>query len=572
MNSITPYHAKYFAHFLTRKLPANDLGKLTASLHDAQVDLTPHQVEAALFAFKSPLSHGAILADEVGLGKTIEAGIILSQQWAEHKRRLLIIAPANLRKQWSSELQEKFFLSSVIMEKKSFEEQINKGNFNPFFQDSIIICSFQFAKAKAPYLRKTEWDLVIIDEAHRLRNVYKPQNKIANTIKNAIEDRKKVLLTATPLQNSILELYGLVSIIDDFIFGDLKSFKGQFGKQLNENDYRMLRDRLQPVCKRTLRRQVLEYIKYTKRIAIREEFFPTKEEQELYELVSEYLQRPKLFALPRSQRQLMTLILRKLLASSTFAIHGTFCGLIDRLNALLLANSELDANDFSLDFEGKENEAEEWIDDDETEMDESDDMLVLSPNDIESVKKELSDLERFRDLSAIIKKNSKAEHLFTALEKGFAELERLGANRKALLFTESKRTQTFLYELLENRGFKDKVVLFNGTNTDPHSKAIYEAWLKKYQGSNKITGSPTADKRAAIVEYFRDEATIMIATEAASEGINLQFCSLVVKYDMPWNPQRIEQRIGRCHRYGQKHDVVVVNFLNKSNAADIRFY
>ena len=572
MNSITPYHAKYFAHFLTRKLPANDLGKLTASLHDAQVDLTPHQVEAALFAFKSPLSHGAILADEVGLGKTIEAGIILSQQWAEHKRRLLIIAPANLRKQWSSELQEKFFLSSVIMEKKSFEEQINKGNFNPFFQDSIIICSFQFAKAKAPYLRKTEWDLVIIDEAHRLRNVYKPQNKIANTIKNAIEDRKKVLLTATPLQNSILELYGLVSIIDDFIFGDLKSFKGQFGKQLNENDYRMLRDRLQPVCKRTLRRQVLEYIKYTKRIAIREEFFPTKEEQELYELVSEYLQRPKLFALPRSQRQLMTLILRKLLASSTFAIHGTFCGLIDRLNALLLANSELDANDFSLDFEGKENEAEEWIDDDETEMDESDDMLVLSPNDIESVKKELSDLERFRDLSAIIKKNSKAEHLFTALEKGFAELARLGANRKALLFTESKRTQTFLYELLENRGFKDKVVLFNGTNTDPQSKAIYEAWLKKYQGSNKITGSPTADKRAAIVEYFRDEATIMIATEAASEGINLQFCSLVVNYDMPWNPQRIEQRIGRCHRYGQKHDVVVVNFLNKSNAADIRVY
>lgn len=114
--------------------------------------------------------------------------------------------------------------------------------------------------------------------------------------------------------------------------------------------------------------------------------------------------------------------------------------------------------------------------------------------------------------------------------------------------------------------------MFNGSNNDKRSGAIYKAWLKKYKGSSKITGSATADKRAAIVEYFRDNATIMIVTEAAAEGINLQFCSLVVNYDMPWNPQRIEQRIGRCHRYGQKHDVVVINFLNKRNAADVRVY
>ena len=96
--------------------------------------------------------------------------------------------------------------------------------------------------------------------------------------------------------------------------------------------------------------------------------------------------------------------------------------------------------------------------------------------------------------------------------------------------------------------------------------------MKQHAGTDRITGSPTADKRAALVEYFRDEASIMIATEAAAEGINLQFCNLVVNYDMPWNPQRIEQRIGRCHRYGQKYDVVVVNFLNKANAADVRVY
>lgn len=567
MNNITIHQAKYLANYLTRRLPANDINKLTASLQDAQVDLTPHQVEAALFAFKSPLSKGAILADEVGLGKTIEAGIILSQHWAEHKRKLLIICPANLRKQWSSELQEKFSLKSIILEKRSFDAILETGNLNPFTTDKIVICSYQFAKAKAPYIKHTEWDLVIIDEAHRLRNVYKPTNKISNVIKSAIESRKKILLTATPLQNSILELYGLVSIIDDFVFGDLKSFKTQFSRLLDEEDYNELRERLQPICKRTLRRQVLEYIKYTKRIAILQEFFPTKDEQNLYDLVSEYLTRPKLYALPNSQRQLMTLILRKLLASSTYAIHDTFCSLISRLEAKLKHQDDNNLEDLYFDFDGSD---EEWIDDEEVENDEEQE--ILSPTDINGIKKEITDLYVFRDLAAKIKKNSKAEQLFTALDKGFEQLDSLGANKKALIFTESRRTQEFLYELLEKRGYKGKVVRFNGTNTDRQSTEIYKSWIERHKGSHKVTGSPTADRRAAIVDYFREEATIMIATEAAAEGINLQFCSLIVNYDMPWNPQRIEQRIGRCHRYGQKFDVVVINFLNKANAADIRVY
>lgn len=567
MASITQHQAKYLANYLTRRLPANDINKLTASLQDAQVDLTPHQVEAALFAFKSPLSKGAILADEVGLGKTIEAGIILSQHWAEHKRKLLIICPANLRKQWSSELQEKFSLESTILEKRSFDTIVESGNLNPFATDRIVICSYQFAKAKSAYIKHTDWNLVIIDEAHRLRNVYKPTNKISNIIKSSIDTRKKILLTATPLQNSILELYGLVSIIDDYVFGDLKSFKTQFGRMLDKEDYNALRERLQPICKRTLRRQVLEYIKYTKRIAILQEFFPTKDEQALYDLVSEYLTRPKLYALPNSQRQLMTLILRKLLASSTYAIHDTFNSLISRLEAKLQQQENNNLEDVYIDFDGSD---DDWID--EEEIEEEEQHAALHPTDIEGIKNEISELKIFRELAAKIKKNSKAEQLTTALDKGFEQLEQLGANKKALIFTESRRTQEFLYELLEKRGYKGKVVRFNGTNTDSQSTDIYKAWLQKHKGCHKITGSPTADRRAAIVDYFREEATIMIATEAAAEGINLQFCSLIVNYDMPWNPQRIEQRIGRCHRYGQKFDVVVINFLNKANAADVRVY
>jgi ERCC4-related helicase len=565
----TQYHAKYLAYELTRQRPSNDLGKLTASLQDAQVDLNPHQVEAALFAFKSPLSHGAILADEVGLGKTIEAGIILSQQWAERKRKLLIIAPSNLRKQWSQELADKFFLPSCILETKSFNEIIKSGNLNPFNQkDSIVICSYHFAKNKAIYIEQTQWDLVIIDEAHRLRNVYKASNKIGNTIKESLINRKKVLLTATPLQNSILELYGLVSIIDDFIFGDLKSFKSQYSKQLDEGNYEDLKSRLKPICRRTLRRQVLEYINYTERRAFCEEFSPSDEEHQLYEWVSEYLQRPKLYALPNSQRQLMTLILRKLLASSTYAIYGTLDALVKKLQ-LIITREEMDL--FTVieeDYDTFEEINEEWL---EEEADKAIE-IEYTPEDIEAINLEINDLSKFRDLAQRIRKNNKAEHLFTALEKGFEELIKLGANKKALIFTESRRTQEFIYNLLEARGYADKVVQFNGTNTDAKSKEIYRNWLKEHAGTDKITGSPTADKRAALVDYFREEATIMIATEAAAEGINLQFCSLIVNYDLPWNPQRIEQRIGRCHRYGQKHDVVVINFLNIKNAADKRVY
>ncbi|HPN85008.1 MAG TPA: DEAD/DEAH box helicase, partial [Victivallales bacterium] len=216
---ITAYHSKYFAYELTKRCSSNSLQKLTGTLLDAQVDLNPHQVEAALFAFNSPLSKGAILADEVGLGKTIEAGMVISQKWAEKKRNILLIVPSNLRKQWHQEIQDKFFLPSMIMETSTFNRAIKEGNLNPFQQDKIVICSYHFARTKEPYIPQVKWDLIVIDEAHRLRNVYKPQNKIANSIKNSVSPFPKILLTATPLQNSLLELFGLVSVIDGFTFG-----------------------------------------------------------------------------------------------------------------------------------------------------------------------------------------------------------------------------------------------------------------------------------------------------------------------------------------------------------------
>jgi SNF2 family DNA or RNA helicase len=336
----TDYHAKLFAHELRRRHSVSDSEKLAGALLDAQVDLNPHQVEAALFAFKSPLSKGAILADEVGLGKTIEAGLVLAQKWTEGKRCLLIICPASLLKQWSQEMAEKFFLPTTILESANYNRLKKGGMRHPFEQPSIVICSFQFAARQSDELMVTKWDLIVIDEAHRLRSVYRNDNKTGRALKGALANAPKILLTATPLQNSIMELYGLVSLVDDYAFGDAKSFRAQYARLTGDELFNELKARLSPICHRTLRRQVLEYIRYTNRIPITQEFRPTDDEQTLYDRVSDYLRRPSLQALPSSQRSLMTLILRKLLASSTFAIAGALDSLARKLERQLKDDQE----------------------------------------------------------------------------------------------------------------------------------------------------------------------------------------------------------------------------------------
>ncbi|MGE4530881.1 MAG: SNF2-related protein [Acidithiobacillus sp.] len=566
---LTPYQSQYYAWQLTRQAASDTVESLASTLVDSQVDLNPHQVEAALFACGNPLSHGVILADEVGLGKTIEAGLVISQRWAERRRRILIVVPANLRKQWHQELQDKFNLQGLILETKNYNSIRKQSRQNPFLvSPGPIICSYQFAKAKADNIKDIAWDLVVLDEAHRLRNVYKTSNVIAKTLKEALAHvHSKVLLTATPLQNSLLELYGLVSMIDDRVFGDIDSFRSQFTAQPREQAFAALRTRLGPVCKRTLRRQVQQYVPYTARRAIVEEFTPSSEERELSSLVADYLRRPNLKALPEGQRQLISLVLWKLLASSTHAIAGALETMAKRLQGELDESSDaLNLTEaLDEDFESLEETADEWNEQDSG-------TAPPTPNERDAVAQEIAELRHFKTLATNIRDNAKGKALLTALDRAFSELERLGAAKKTIIFTESKRTQEYLLSLLADTSYGEGIVLFNGTNSDARAQAVYKDWLKLHEGSDRVTGSKTADTRAALVEHFKERGTVMIATEAGAEGINLQFCSLVINYDLPWNPQRIEQRIGRCHRYGQKHDVVVVNFVDRSNEADARVY
>lgn len=567
----TPYHAKYFAYELTRQ-GGIGIERLSRSLFDASVDLNPHQIEAALFAVRSPISKGVLLADEVGLGKTIEAGLVLCQFWAERKRRLLVICPASLRKQWALEMEEKFNLPSVILDAQSFKAAQAAGKVNPFETDGIAITSMHFASSKASDIRALQWNLVVIDEAHKLRNAYRQSNKIGQNISWAIEDSRKALVTATPLQNSLLELYGLSTIIDDRIFGDLPSFRTQYVNV--GGDLKELRDRLQSFCTRTLRRQVLEYIKYTDRKLITRPFSPTDQEHKLYEAVSDFLQREDSYALPREQRHLTALIVRKLLASSPQAVAGTLEVMKNRLVVLKKQPSEAPsiAEQVITQEEIEEEILDEILNGEDNQPAEVNQSLPSLPFDEKKLGEEIEELGRFVNWARSIGIDTKTRALLQALQIGFDRMAEMGAARKAVIFTESRRTQEFLKDFLESNGYAGRVAIYNGTNSDRESSRIYEEWIEKNKDTGRVTGSRAINVRIAIIEHFRDSASIMIATEAGAEGINLQFCSLVVNFDLPWNPQRIEQRIGRCHRYGQKHDVVVINFLNERNEADRRVY
>lgn len=587
MSGLTDYQAKYYAHELQRSYANDHVGKLAGLLFDAKVEPKPHQIDAALFALQTPFLPGVILADEVGLGKTIEAGIVISQYWAERRRNILIVAPSSLRQQWQQELHEKFLIPSELLDTKSKEALLSPARGR---SPMVLICSYEFVLRHEQSLL-TSWDLVVADEAHRLRNYWNGKAKVSEAIAHVVAGASKtVFLTATPLQNRLEELYGLVSVFDPDYFHSLDAFRERYIRKRNlDRDFgplsnpdtkgRVLEwivesgdlaDRVATISKRTLRRDADKYIHFTKRLPLTVEFEPSPDEVRLYDLVNDYLQRDELLAFAGSQRHLSALIIRKRLGSSTYAVASTLENIANRLAGELEAGQRRDARGGL------------FLDDDLTsdEIEEAEEIqgdafgpgadIQADPTLRQRIEAEVAELRGFAALARSITVNQKAAKLGEALDQGFTRLHEIGAPQKAIIFTDSTKTQEYIARHLREAGRGDGLVLFNGSNNSPEATAIYQDWLKANKDGDLITGIPAADRRKALVDYFRNEGTIMIATEAAAEGINLQFCSMVVNYDLPWNPQRVEQRIGRAHRFGQKHNVVVVNFSNKGNIAEQR--
>lgn len=550
----TSYSARYLAERITLLNGGDSPERIGRTLFNAKISLNPHQIQAALFAFTHPTLNGVMLCDEVGLGKTIEAGIVISQYWCERKRNILIISPASLTKQWANELEDKFNIKSVVADRKYYNIQIKKGDTRPFEGgDKIIIASLNFASSMFEEIRMSKIDLVIIDEAHKLRNVYNEKSIVANNVKNAVGNFKKILLTATPIQNNLMELYGLSTIIDEKIFGDKEYFKNHYIKDYEQNKYE-LKNRLDKFIHRTLRNQVDKYIKFPKRIVNTFEFEPTKEEEELYEALLDLVQSRPTYGVNNSQNQLISLILCKLMSSSTAAVLFTLEKIKTRIENIL---QNKDVNEPFLDDE---------MEDDSYEIFDAEFKVMSSSN----IKDELIKVNNCITLANKVKYDKKANRLLEAINSLFSNVKE-PQNKKIIIFTESTRTQKYLYDFLIKNGLVS-IVMYNGSLDDPKNKEIYNKWLNNPKNINSRNNTKATNIRTAILEYFENEAEIMIATEAAAEGLNMQFCSTLINYDLPWNPQRVEQRIGRCHRYGQKNDVIIINFLNINNRIDKRVY
>ena len=534
-------------------------------LLDTSIDINPHQVDAFCAAVKSLKTGGIILADEVGLGKTIEAGLVIKYVIKTGAKKILITLPASLRKQWEVELLEKFDFpadSIKILDRQAI-------NFDPigivdhWLKDSkklsIALTSYDFSSKLMKKYPSVKWDFVVIDEAHNMRNIFHG-TKRAKRLYEQTHNIPKILLTATPLQNNLSDLHGLVSFIDPRIFGTEKAFNKQYREDYN---YAELKQNLSPVLYRTLRKDVSKYMQFANRVSRTFDFELSYEEKVLYGQVNHFLRKDYLYSLPTANRNLLTLVIRKLLASSSFALIETFEVILDRLQKLLEGTKSKDAQEgFELFWN--------YLDDDyDEDAEEEEDADVVFPK--QQIQEEIDEVKAIIENAEKIKTNAKIKALKQAIETAFDMQREKGIAEKVVIFTESKRTQKYVAKELIASGIDEEdIVLFNGENTDARTKEIYRAYQVKNFG--KTNYGPAVERKHAIVDYFEHNAKILILTDAGSEGLNLQFCNTVINYDLPWNPMKIEQRIGRCHRYGQKNDVVAINLLNTGNAADMRVY
>ena len=548
-----------YGRFKRMELKKSPFHFLLAS--ESHIDPNPHQINAFCAAIDAMKTGGMVLADEVGLGKTIEAGLVLRYMLGSGAEKVLIALPVSLRKQWELELEDKFDLSSVILDRLTVEHDAK--NWHRKLADRqgvmIVITSYDYSSKLMKRFPDVKWDFLIIDEAHNLRNLN--STKRAKRLYALSGGIPKILLTATPLQNSLMDLYGLISFIDPRIFGSEQVFRQRYMK---DEDYDGLKRELTPVLYRTLRKDVVDYMHFVKRICRTVDFKLSPDEIELYERVNLFLKGDALYSIPASNRGLIILVIRKLMASSSFALVETFEVLKKRLEKLYEGTRSADAQEgFDLFWSFVEDEI------DESGFEETEDEDTAAQKTY--IQAELDKVNAIIDVAKRIKTNSKVTALKQALEIGFSYQRDNGIAQKAVVFTESKRTQKYIAAELRKSGYsEDNILLFNGDFDDTMTKEIYRAWQVKNFGNANY--GRNVEYKHAIVDYFKEHAKILICTDAGSEGLNLQFCNTVINYDLPWNPMKIEQRIGRCHRYGQQNDVVAINLLNTQNEADKRVY
>ena len=581
------------------------------TFRESLIDANPHQVEAIIFALEKLENGGCILADEVGLGKTLEAGLVISQFHARRCFNILIVVPTSLAGQWNSELRKLFHISSRIVTSAD-KRKLKKDEPEQLFEkDGVYILGREFASRleRTRVLSKKLWDLIVVDEAHEMfANIYRrftartgqynEKSRASTMAANLFRLFKRtplLLLTATPIQNNILELWGLSSYILPQVnkshLGQFNHFKELFiqNSEIIEEKIPELKERISNFLVRNLRVYAQEFMtyKFTDRNCETLNFNMDAKEKALYDRISAYLERDDIYAYSTTGmidlkddrtagiRNLLKMSYRRALGSSFTALVRSLQGILERLNRMkdgqwvkIITASATD------DWENDEEDRGYFNVPDEEER-----RIPYhpEPEDIEAIEAEITEVEDFIQKAHEIKHTGKDKLLIKWLKEIFAAGERF--NRKAVIFTTYTATQEHLLKILEENGFKDQVVLFSGGGSrTPKAKEDIRRAVETWKAEIGPTISPAEQpsggilERTALVYYFKTRKQIFISTEAGAKGLNLQFCNVIINYDLPWNPQRIEQRIGRCHRYGQERDVLVINCINADNETEQRIY
>ena len=567
---VHPIHRRYYAEALVRLRRAGERRRQVASQRSGHVDPNPHQIDAVMFALRRIPQGGCILADEVGLGKTIEAGLVIAQLLAEGAARMLIVVPRPLLGQWQNELYDLFGITA--------EEAADPAV--DIAADGIFLAGREYAGGEAGFRRLSDappFDLCLIDEAHEVfagihrrfdrAGIYNEDSRYARTahrVRQIIGASPVLLLTATPIQNSLSEIWGLVQYVDPTgtLLGDKPVFEDVFcaddGQGVAAEQSEELKRRLRSVVKRTLRRQAQEFLDkpFVGRRAQLFDYSMSPAERALYDDVTEYLLSPRLYAFHGNVRQLLLLGFHRRMASSTAALAESLQRVASRLRGLLGDGDTDAAADFARDLE-EDGESNGTVEQEASPADVS--------AEADAIRDELARVEDFVRRARSLPHDSKAASLVKAVR---LVMDRPRDRRKVVIFTESLVTQDYLRRLLiaQTELRDEDITLFRGSNDSPRAMAALRMWREDNDQGTR-NPSPSVAVRLALVHEFRARSTVMISSEAGAKGLNLQFCDTVVNYDLPWNPQRIEQRIGRCHRYGQQRGVTVINFLARDNEA-----
>jgi len=444
--------------------PDTELRSLTR-VDEEEVKLLEHQVDAAHRALFE-MDGKALLADEVGLGKTIEVGMILKEMhYRETSGSVLILTPAQLAKQWQGELREKFGLEFVC----NYDDE-----FQGFDAHDRIIASIDTAKSdrhRATVLAR-DWDVLVMDEAHYVKN----ENTDRYELIDKLTYGYAFFLTATPIQNELTDLYNIVSLLRPGLFGSRDTFHQYFVD--NGQETLVNRDELQRRLGQVMIRNRREEtdIDFTDRIIDTRTFEPSTAENDLYDAVTDYVQ--EAYSQDRGQK-LVLMLLQKEVVSSPAALEQT---ILKQLNE----NNELT----------HKSELEE---------------IVEKVDAIDTVTKE--------------------ERLFDIVEEARDHVE-MG---RVIVFTQFRPTQRRVLDVLEKQGYT----------------------------THAFHGGHSSEEKEKIIDRFREDGGVLVSTDAMNEGRNLQFCNIMVNYDLPWNPMKVEQRIGRIHRIGQKRKVYVFNMALK---------